>query len=64
MVKQNPRKSDLKKQREMIAELMKQAKEIHKQNLANFEQILTPKQKSHFQKIKKQNISNIKTMTK
>jgi len=57
---QNAGKEELAKQREKIADLMKQTKEIHKQNLVNFEEILTPEQKTKFQEIKAKKMEKIK----
>jgi Spy/CpxP family protein refolding chaperone len=60
MREQNASQEELTKQREKVAALMKQAKEIHKQNLANFESILTPEQKVKFEAHKKQRMEQMK----
>jgi|GEM_PF-2922571 len=60
LVEQNSSKEVLEKQREKIAGLMKQAKEIHKQNLENFQGILTPEQKTKFEDIKKNKMGKMK----
>jgi Spy/CpxP family protein refolding chaperone len=60
MIQQNASKDELAKQREKIAGLMNQAKEIHKQNLSNFENILTSEQKIKFAEIKKNRAEKFK----
>ena len=60
MLQQHASRQEIRKQKEVIANLMQQAKEIHRQNLANFEKILTPKQQANFQAIKIRNTIKVK----
>ncbi|MDD3014844.1 MAG: Spy/CpxP family protein refolding chaperone [Candidatus Gastranaerophilales bacterium] len=60
MIEQSASKEELAKQKEKIADLMKQTKVIHKQNLASFEEILTSEQKTKFKEIKKKKIERNK----
>ena len=62
MVGRNASKEELKIQREKIHNLIKRAQEIRKQNLASFEQILTPEQKVQFNEIKQQKHEKMKNM--
>lgn len=61
MASQNAAQADLERQREKVADLMRQAKEIHKQNLTSFEGILTPDQKTSFEQIRKQRMEEFKS---
>ena len=60
LIREHASSKALNQQKEIIAKLMKQAKAIHRQNLNNFEKILTPKQKAHFQVIKIKNSIKVK----
>jgi len=60
MVKNKASKEALQTQREKILELRKKAQVIHKENMANFEQILTPEQKTQFSELKKAKMEKMK----
>lgn len=60
MRESNASQEDLAKQREKVADLMKKAKEIHKQNLESFESILTPEQKTKFEANRKKRMEEMK----
>lgn len=60
MRQQNATQDQLTAQKEKLKGLVDQAKSIHKQNLENFETILTPEQKTQFEGIKKQRMEKMK----
>ncbi len=60
MVKNKASKEALQTQREKILELRKKAQVINKENMANFEQILTPEQKTQFSELKKAKMEKMK----
>lgn len=60
MRESNASQEELAKQREKVADLMKKAKEIHKQNLESFESILTSEQKAKFEANRKKRMEEMK----
>ena len=60
MVKNNASQADLETQKQKILKLKEKSQEIRKENLANFERILTPEQKTQFSEMKKAKMEKMK----
>ncbi|EKE03384.1 MAG: hypothetical protein ACD_20C00210G0004 [uncultured bacterium] len=60
MVKNNASKADLETQKQKILKLKEKSQEIRKENLANFEKVLTPEQKTQFSEMKKAKMEKMK----
>ena len=60
MTQNNAPQDQIDAQKQKIKELMMRVREVHRQNLGNFEQILTPDQKTQFQEFKKQRKERMK----